>query len=158
MSTTMAVHASALPVCRAWCTRHEYDVDGQLVEHVTSLTRGRVTVRIVQLADEDEPRIVAPDASWLSLHEAGDLVEALGAARRRLSRCSRDPRIDAEPLVTLIRKQRPRMTPAQATAFFRARRLGTITVDAADDLCTSLLQTHPAGVFGEGWWELSARV
>ncbi|MBD5829605.1 hypothetical protein [Janibacter melonis] len=84
------------------------------------------------------------------------LSRTTSVARRRRKRPA-FRRLDAAPLVRAIELWEPTMTLAQERAYFRARRLGTVTVGTADALCCSVLGTHPALIFGEAWWTVEIR-
>ncbi len=69
-----------------------------------------------------------------------------------------EPRIDARPLLRAVAAEgvsTDRYPQRIQQAFYRARREGTITVSAADQLAVVMARAHPCELWGDAWWDTS---
>lgn len=66
-------------------------------------------------------------------------------------------RLPAAPLVTAVRARGVRVPDnAVGLAFWRAAARGSVTPYAADQMASILLAVHPASLWGDDWWTVSA--
>lgn len=68
------------------------------------------------------------------------------------------PSVAAAPLVAAVGARRLALryrSSSAARAFYRAKREGRLTVEAADKIAHELLGEHPAAIWGDAWWDAS---